>query len=160
MDSSKNVYDPARVSGDAQVYGDARVCDSAWVSGSARVCGYAEVSGDAQVSGRGDISDTRHYLTHGPIGSEDRTVTIHRHYDGPAATAWGHLVIAGCWTGTLDQLEARIDGHPWGDDPAAARHAADYRAFIAAARPRAAEWAAEPLTDDDHARWAVQEAAA
>ena len=82
-------------------------------------------------------------------------VTVHRHYDGPGSTAWGHLIIAGCWQGALDELEARIaaDGdHGWEDD--ASRWRADYEGLIALARPRVAEWAAEPLTDADHARWA------
>ena len=121
---------------------DARVYDSAWVSGS------------AVVRGQGDIASTRHVLTVGPVGSEGRTVTIHRHYDGPDSTRWGHLVVAGCWSGTLDELAERIspDGaHGWGED--AERWRADYGAVIAMARARVAEWEAEPLTAADHERW-------
>ena len=92
----------------------------------------------------------------GPVGSKGRTVTIHRHYDGPESCTSGHLVNAGCWSGTLDALAARIAGeeHGWSADDAY-RYRADYEAVIALARPRVAEWAAEPLTVEDHARWAV-----
>ena len=151
----------ARVSDRAAVCGSARVCGSAWVSdsavvsGSAWVSGDAVVSGSAVVSGQGDIASTRHVLTVGSVGSEDRTVTIHRHYDGPNSTRWGHLVVAECWSGTLDELAERIspDGpHGWGED--AERWRADYGAVIAMARVRVAEWEAEPLTEADHERWA------
>ena len=160
------VCDSARVSGSARVYGSAWVSgsavvsDGAWiydrarVSGSARVYGSAWVSGSAVVRGQGDIASTRHVLTVGPVGSEGRTVTIHRHYDGPDSTRWGHLVVAGCWSGTLDELAERIspDGpHGWGED--AERWRADYGAVIAMARVRVAEWEAEPLTAADHERW-------
>ena len=136
------VSDRARVFGSAQVFGSARVYDS------------AEVCDSARVTGQGDIASTRHVLTVGPVGSEDRTVTIHRHYDGPDSTRWGHLVVAGCWSGTLDELAERItpDGaHGWGEN--AERWRADYLAVIAVARVRVAEWEAEPLTAADHERW-------
>ena len=149
MSPVENFISPdADVSDSARVYGRAEVCDSA------RVYGRARVSGNAEVSGQGDIASTRHVLTVGPVGSEDRTVTIHRHYDGPNSTRWGHLVVAGCWSGTLDELADRIspDGtHGWGED--AERWRADYGAVIAMARVRVAEWEAEPLTAADHERW-------
>ena len=109
---------------------------------------------NARVYGRGDIASTRHYLTIGPVGSGDHTVTVHRHYDGPNSTTWGHRVVDGCWQGTLNELAARIatDGdHRWSGD--VSRWRADYEGLIAFAQPRVAEWAAEPLTDADHARW-------
>ena len=149
----------ARVSGDARVYGQAWVSDRAWVhgqawvsdrarvSGDARVYGQVQVHGDARIAGQGDIASVRHYLTIGPVGSEDRTVTVHRHYDRPNSATWGHLVIAGFWMGTLADLEARITT----DDDHQRR--ANYERLITLARPRVAEWAAEPLTDADHARW-------
>ena len=154
----------AKVSDQAQVYGQAWVCDETKVYGQARVCdqaqvyGQAEVYGQALVCGQGDIASTRHYLTVGPVGSEDRTVTVHRHYDGPGSTVWGHLVVAGCWQGMLDELAARIAAdrtHGWRED--VSRWRADYESLIAFARPRVAEWVAEPLTDTDHARWAESE---
>ena len=155
------VYDRAQVHDRAQVYGEAQVSGQAQVSGEAQVYGHskvyglAEVYGQAQVYGQGDIASTRHYLTVGPVGSEDRTVTVHRHYDGPGSTVWGHLVAAGCWQGMLDELAARIAAdrtHGWRED--VSRWRADYESLIAFARPRVAEWAAGPLTEEDHARWA------
>ena len=161
------VFDSARVSGDARVYGNARVSSSARVYGdalvygdarifdSARVYGDARVHGNALISGNADLARSRHVLTLGPVGSGDRTVTIHRHYDGPSAAKWGHRINAGCWSGTLGELADRIagDGHGW---PAGLvdRCRADYRAVIVVARIRVAEWEAEPLTAADHERWA------
>ena len=126
------------------------------VTGNALVTENAWVTGNAQVAGRGDISSTRHVLTVGPLGSEDRYVTVHRHYDGPDSRVWGHLVVAGCWKGTLDELDARIHSggeHGWNADKAD-RSRADYEAFITYARHRVVEWEAEPLTQADHDRWA------
>ena len=134
------------------------IAETAQVYDRARVYGQAQVYGQAEVSRQGDIASTRHYLTIGPVGSEDRTVTVHRHYDGPNSATWGHLVIAGCWMGTLDELEARIavDGdHEWSGD--VSRWRSDYVGIIALARHRVAEWAAEPLTEEDHTRWAESE---
>ena len=153
--ATAKVFGQAGVYGQAQVYGRAQVRDQAWVFGQAQVYGRADVYGQARIADRGDIASARHYFTVGPIGSEDRTVTVHRHYDGPGSTAWGHLIIAGCWSGMRDELAARIAAdrtHGWGDD--ASRWRADYEGLIALARPRVAEWAAEPLTARDHARWA------
>ena len=141
----------------------AKVSDNAWVIDNTRVIdnalvyGDAIVYGDALVGGNGDIQSTRHVLTVGPLGSEDRTVTVHRHYDGPESTRWGHRVNAGCWSGTLDKLDARIHSeseHEWDPDGDIARWVADYEGFIALARARVAEWEAEPLTADGHTRWA------
>lgn len=145
------VYDSARICDSARVYGSALVTGSAWVYGS------AEVYGAALVSGRGDIAHTRHWLTVGPLGSANRAMTIHRHYDGPDTDTWGHLVIAGCWSGTLNQLAARIagDDHGWTPDQAA-QWRADYEAAITYARIRVSEWEAEPVTAADHARWAAR----
>ena len=156
------VSDYARVSDYAWVSGNARVSDYAQVSGNAQVSGYArvsdyaQVSGNAWVSGRGDLTSPRHYLTAGPVGSEDRTVTLHRTYPGAGRDTWGHQVNAGCWSGTLDELAARIasdNEHRWRESDAA-RWRADYEAIIALFRVRVSEWEAEPLTDADHARWA------
>ena len=149
------VSDQAKVYGQAKVYDQARVCDRARVSDQAKVYGQAQVSDRSWVYGQGDIASTRHYLTVGPVGSEDRTVTVHRHYDGPGSTVWGHLVVAGCWQGMLDELAARIAAdrtHGWRED--VSRWRADYESLIAFARPRVAEWVAEPLTEEDHALWA------
>ncbi len=158
---SARVSDSAQVTGSARVYGSAQVYGSAWVYGSARVYGSAQVSdsawvyGSAWVAGRGDIANTRHVLTIGPVGSEGRHVTIHRHYDGPDSTTWGHLIVAGCWRGIADQLDHRIHTkkeHGW-DEAGIDRWRTDYEGVIALARARTAEWAAVPLADEDHERW-------
>ena len=153
--NSAQVSGSARVSDSAQVYGSAWVSDSAQVYGSARVSGSAQVSGSARVARRGDIADTRHVLTIGPVGSAGRHATIHRHYDGPNSTTWGHLIVAGCWEGTADQLDHRIHTkkeHGWDRDDIDLWRT-DYEGVIALARARTAEWAAEPLTSSDHERW-------
>ena len=145
----------AQVSDSAQVSGSARVTGSAQVSDSAQVSGSAQVSDSARVARRGDIADTRHVLTIGPVGSAGRHVTIHRHYDGPNSTTWGHLIIAGCWRGIADQLDHRIHTkkeHGW-DEAGIDRWRTDYEGVIALARARTAEWAAVPLADEDHERW-------
>ena len=155
ISGNAEVHGNARVSGDARVYGNALISGNAEVHGDARVYGNARVSGDALISGNADLARSRHVLTLGPVGSGDRTVTIHRHYDGPSAAKWGHRINAGCWSGTLGELADRIagDGHGW---PAGLvdRCRADYRAVIVVARIRVAEWEAEPLTAADHERWA------
>ena len=150
------VYGDARVTGNAWIGGNAWVTDTAQVTDTALVTDNARVTGTARVTGRGDISSTHHFLTVGPMGSEDRYVTVHRHYGGPDSRVWGHLIVAGCWKGTLDELDARIHSggeHGWNDDEAD-RSRADYEAFIAYARHRVVEWEAEPLTQADHDRWA------
>ena len=161
VSDSAQVYGSARVSGSTRVYGSAQVYGSAWVSdsarvsGSARVYGSARVSGSAWVAGRGDIANTRHVLTIGPVGSAGRHATIHRHYDGPNSTTWGHLIVAGCWRGIADQLDHRIHTkkeHGW-DEAGIDRWRTDYEGVIALARARTAEWAAVPLADEDHERW-------
>ena len=126
------VYGNARVSGNAQVFGDA------WVFGDARVFGNARVSGDAWVSGNARVSKTRHYLLIGPVGSEDRTVTICR---TRADDTTGHYVQAGCWAGTVDQLAERITT-AWPDlsEKKRARYRGEYEAVIALARPRIERW--------------------
>ena len=101
-------------------------------SGDAWVYGNARVSGDARVS------KTRHYLLIGPVGSEDRTVTICR---TRADDTTGHYVQAGCWAGTVDQLAERITT-AWPDlsEKKRARYRGEYEAVIALARPRIQRW--------------------
>jgi len=134
----------ARVSGNARVSGDAQVSGDAWVSGDARVfgdawvCSDAQVSGNARVFGDARVSKTRHYLLIGPVGSEDRTVTICR---TRADDTTGHYVQAGCWAGTVDQLAERITT-AWPDlsEKKRARYRGEYEAVIALARPRIQRW--------------------
>jgi hypothetical protein len=111
--STARVYGSAWVSGSARVYGSAQVFDSAGVYGSARVSGSAQVFDSAGVFGSDHMVIDRPdgYICHGPIGSE------HRH----ATAAWDYkrreiCVRAGCWYGSLEELEARIapgGAHGW-----------------------------------------------
>ena len=144
----------ARVYGDASVYGHARVADNASVYGNARVYGGARVYGDASVYGNdaqvyggawvhgdarvfGDaqVYVARHVTTLGPVGSEDRVVTIYRDKDGTAR------IVAGCWTGTPDELAERIKGAwPGASKPERQAWKADYKTVIKLARRREKEW--------------------
>ena len=87
----------ARVSGDARVFGDARVSGNARVSGAARVFGDAWVSGNARVFGTEIL-----YVTGLPSG----IVTMF-----PTTDGW--TLTIGCWSGTVDELEAMIAGDDW-----------------------------------------------
>ena len=100
--------------------------------------GDAWVEGNARVSGDARVSKTRHYLLIGPVGSEDRTVTICR---TRADDTTGHYVQAGCWAGTVDQLAERITT-AWPDlsEKKRARYRGEYEAVIALARPRIQRW--------------------
>ena len=110
----------------------------AWVYGNAQVSGNARVSGDARVYGNARVSKTRHYLLIGPVGSEDRTVTICR---TKTYGTTGHYINAGCWTGTVDQLAERV-ASAWPDlsEKKRTRYRAEYEAVIALARPRIERW--------------------
>ena len=134
LDLSGNAW----VSGDAWVSGNAQVFGDAQVSGNAQVYGNARVSGNARVYGDAWVSKTRHYLLIGPVGSEDRTVTICR---TRADDTTGHYVQAGCWAGTVDQLAERITT-AWPDlsEKKRARYRGEYEAVIALARPRIQRW--------------------
>ena len=133
---STHIADSARVGGSAWVFGSAWVSGSAQVSGSALVSGEARVSGSARVFGSARVSDHMvidrpdGYITLGPIGSEHRTATA----------AWDYkrreiCVRAGCWYGSLEELEARIA--PNGDNgwlnQDAERYRTQYECLIAAA---------------------------
>ena len=147
VDDTAYVGPDAGVSGSALVSGTAWVSGSAWVygsarvSGTARVCGTAHVSGTARVSGTAQVEHPRHVLTVGPVGSEHRTVTAYRTEDG-------HEVAAGCWSGTVDELTARIadPAVAWPDAGAADRERwqADYEAVVALVRGRVTEWNENP----------------
>ena len=65
-----------------------------WVFGNAQVLGAARVSGDAR------ITKTIDYLTVGPIGRENGTLTAFRCKDGIVRAT------RGCFLGTLDELDA------------------------------------------------------
>ena len=137
-ESNLNQYGDAWVYGDAQVSGDARVYGTARVSGNARVSGTAWVYGTAQVSGNARVKKSRHYVLIGPVGSEARTVTICRTKTDDHV---GYYINAGCWTGTIEQLDERIcDGWPNATAKQRARYFTDYTHVIALARLRVAEW--------------------
>ena len=134
VESEKNLEQ----SGDAWVYGNAQVSGDAWVYGNARVSGTAWVYGTAQVSGNARVKKSRHYVAIGPVGSEDRTVTICRTKTDDVT---GYYINAGCWTGTIEQLDERIcDGWPDATEKQRARYFTDYTHVIALARLRVAEW--------------------
>lgn len=78
--------------GNAVVYGNASVCDNVVVRDSAVVCGNALVRGNAVVRGNAD------YITVGPIGSENGTLTICR------SEGYGLVLTRGCFTGSLTQF--------------------------------------------------------
>ena len=134
----------AQIDGDAQIYGDARIGGNAvidgnaWIGGNAWIDGDARIGGNARIGGDAEVLTSRHYITHGPVGSEDRTVTLHRTVGG------GHRIVAGCWEGTCDELAARIakSKQAWPDVDKADRKRwkADYTAMLGAFRVRANEW--------------------
>ena len=100
----------------------------------------SQVFGHAQVFGDARIVDRRGVLTAGPLGSEGRIVTCHR-------TTTGHQVVAGCWSGTLDELAERIDSPDAWDHGTAEdrdRWRRDYTAAIALFAARVADWAETP----------------
>ena len=125
-----DIASTAQVFGSARVFGSAQVFGSAWVSGSAQVFGSARVSGSAQVSDHMVIDRPNGYVTLGPIGSENRTATA----------AWDYkrreiCVRAGCWYGSLEELEARIapkGEHGWSKADAS-RFRTQYECLTAAA---------------------------
>ena len=124
--------------GGGWVAGTAHVAASAYIGPSARVSGNAWVSGNAQVSGNARVKRSRHYVLIGPVGSEDRTITICRTKTDDVT---GYYINAGCWTGTIEQLDERIcDGWPEATEKQRARYFTDYTHVIALARLRVAEW--------------------
>ena len=121
--------------------GGGLVADTANVAPGAQIDGNARISGNARIDGYAEVLTSRHHMTHGPVGSEDRTVTLHRTVGG------GHVVVAGCWEGTCDELAARIakSKQAWPDVDKADRERwkADYEAMLVAFRVRANEWEVE-----------------
>ena len=75
---------------------------NAWVSGDARVYGNAEISGNAEIYGNARVSGRNHYLTVGPIGSRDDTITFFR------TKALTIAVKIGCFTGTIDEFILKV----------------------------------------------------
>ena len=141
------IYGDARIGGTAQIYGNAWIGGNAQIYGDARSDGDAVVGGDAQIGGNAwidgyaEVLTSRHHMTYGPVGSEDRTVTLHRTVGG------GHRIVAGCWEGTCDELATRIakakQAWPDVDKADRKRWRADYEAMLGAFRARANEWEVE-----------------
>ena len=128
------VCENARVYGDALVYGDARVYGNAWVYGNARVCGdalvygNARVYGDARVCGDALVLKTTDYLTVGPIGSRNDTITFYK------AKGNGISVTCGCFSGTISNFEKAVN-KTHGDN----KHGIVYRASIVLAKAQIEE---------------------
>ena len=90
------VTDEAWVSDQACVDGHARVAGQACVGGEVWVSGHARVAGEAIVTSNTD------YLTIGPIGSRDDTITFYRTRTGGISAA------VGCFKGTIDEFAAEV----------------------------------------------------
>lgn len=134
--------------------------DSGQVTG-ARIRCHLHIMGRSQIGPRADLATPRHYLSMGPVGSEMRTVTGWRvlaiPFDDTKAPFWNAMVRAGCFTGTLEQLESRIEkpkeeAWPYKDGPFAGWQA-DYRGFIAMMRERVAEWQLDAPHQNDVEFW-------
>ena len=96
----------------------------AYISDTARVYGDARVSGNARVCGNGVIETSSDYVCIGPAPSSCRWTTIHRD------SVIGWRVNVGCFSGTVDEFEARVE-ETHRDSPAAL---AWYRAVVVMAR--------------------------
>jgi carbonic anhydrase/acetyltransferase-like protein (isoleucine patch superfamily) len=148
------IEDDAVVEGHAQISEDVVVKGSAYVADYARVFGNAVVGGTARILGRAQIGyeaevlSDRHWFVVGPVGSENRYVTVYRTRSNKAT------VIAGCFTGTVQELADRVKpegGHGWYSNVDG--HRADYESIVKLAKAREREWKAE-------AKVAAEEAAA
>lgn len=132
----------------------------------ARVTGYVEVLGMAHIGQRADLASNRHYLTMGPVGSENRTVTAYRTLVTPSLGQepfWTAMVRAGCFVNTIERFVERIEdpgeAWPYTEDAARNRWQADYRAFAEAVQARVAQWQLEAPTAADVEFWANRESA-
>ncbi|AXF75527.1 hypothetical protein LU604_14765 [Erwinia tracheiphila] len=105
---------------------------NAWVSGDAKVYGNAQVSGDAWVYGNA------HWISIGPIGSENGFLTAFRQRDNSI------MVRRGCFSGTIDEFESAVN-----DTHSDNQHGDIYRALILVIKLRLAE--VEGEQGGDHA---------
>ena len=108
VSGSARVFGGAMVSGEAlirekaRVSGAALVSGSAIVSGSARVGGGAVVHGSAVVSGSARVFSSAQYLTVGPIGCPENTITF-------SNSAKRKIMVSYCgFRGDIDQFVAHI----------------------------------------------------
>lgn len=116
------------------------ICQDALINAG---IGYLYIPPRAYICEGARIFSNRDFLMVGPLGSEDRFITLCHTYSG-------HNIFVGCWNsgkgGSLDDLERTIQpggGRSWADGPRARRFQAEYEAAIALCRLRVAEWAAE-----------------
>lgn len=136
----------AQVTGYAMVRG-ASLFANAFVSGHARVASSGEqirIGPAAMLQGTCDVGSAWHHLVIGPVGSENRYVTVSRAYH-PDYPRWGALISAGCFLGTPARLARRLDNnHAWSESyPAKVRWEAEYRSVIEMAQVRLAAWRAQ-----------------
>ncbi|KOQ93301.1 hypothetical protein, partial [Pluralibacter gergoviae] len=92
------------------------------VSGDAQVYGKARVSGDAQVFG------DAHWITIGPIGSENGFLTAFRQKDNSI------IVRRGCFSGTIEEFESAVKERHVGNE-----HGEIYLALIPVIKMRLAD---------------------
>ena len=85
---------------------------NAWVYGNAEVCGNAKVCGNED------------YLVIGPIGSRAAFTTFYRRDGGEI------MVVCGCFHGTIDEFEKKVDQTHSNNDHAKAYHTAAQLARI------------------------------
>jgi hypothetical protein len=163
------VTDRSYLEGTALVSGWAQVKTAA-LYGNAVVTGHARVHSDAEhvrvgsgatIQGTADIGHTRHYFVIGPVGSENRYVSVFRAFNPSFPDRWGALVTAGCFLGTPQRLASRMDhDHAWGEDFYARRKSLwefEYRTIVELAMARLAEWRAQGAPDaGDIAFWDEQ----
>ena len=114
-----------RVGVGAWVCDGARVGDGATVGDGARVGAGARVGDRATVGAGATVGDGATVIVIGPIGSHRAFLSVYNN-NGVASA------VAGCFTGTLDELAAKVEETHGGDTTTT--HARDYRAAIAFAR--------------------------
>lgn len=81
--------------------GNAWVSGDASVHGNAKIYGNAEVSGDAEVSGNAWVSGDADYICIKGLGRSNRNTTFFK-------TKHGVSVVCGCFSGTLEEFEAKV----------------------------------------------------
>jgi len=161
IDSCASVGLYASVGSAAHIGLGAHIGSHARVASGARVGSYARIDSGAYIGSAARITRCTDALHYGPIGSEDRYVTMYRLADGSEA------LHCGCWTGSLDELSERIEhesAHGW-HSAISERCRDEYRALIALCRAHLArhDWSADREQTDaeagDERMWAEQRAA-
>jgi len=86
------------------------------------------------------VERLNHFLMVGPIGSENVTATLARAKNGK------HVLVVGCWTGTLGTLMAEVKRRreTWGGTPDQQEvWIIQYRALVKMGKELAKTWATE-----------------